>query len=113
MKENFDVESKTEGEAFERLQEYIAEKHETSPCAVMCKVNALEGADKRKTDKMGVLVWYVIGWSFGTVCSWWLILDASPVAQDPRHLRAPSPLCHFSVPGRLVQQGCSPRLELQ
>lgn len=57
VKKNLDIDTETQKAGFEELQAFIGENYEKSPCAVVCKFKALEGTDKRKTEKQGVLVW--------------------------------------------------------
>lgn len=57
VKANLDIDTPTQAAGFEELQTYIGENYSKKPCAIVCKFAALEGADRRKTDKMGVLVW--------------------------------------------------------
>lgn len=54
---NLDIDTETQAAGFEALQKYIGENYENKPCAVVCKFKALEGADRRKTDKVGICVW--------------------------------------------------------
>lgn len=57
IKANLDIDTPTQAAGFEELQTYIGENYSKKPCAIICKFAALEGSDRRKTDKMGVLVW--------------------------------------------------------
>lgn len=52
-------ESKTQTDQIQDLQNYVSENYETKPCAITFTVKALEGADSRKTEKLGLIIWYV------------------------------------------------------